>query len=117
MNAQSIIAKFQSAGARQRRFAGLGHGIALARGSSGSTVEENIVTGNSLDGIFAGTIPGPGGSTGGNTIEDNISDGNTGFGYRDDGTGFAVNVFIGNQCKANTAGGSSPGGTLCGPQF
>jgi len=95
----------------------VGHGIALARGSSGSTVNKNIVTGNGTDGIFAGTILGPGGSTGGNTIKHNISNGNTGFGYVDDGTGFAINVFTGNECKANTAGGSSPAGTLCGPQL
>ncbi|MCH8029491.1 MAG: right-handed parallel beta-helix repeat-containing protein [Candidatus Dadabacteria bacterium] len=93
----------------------IGHGIALARGSSGSTVKNNIVTGNGTDGIFAGTIVGTGGSTGGNTIDHNVSNGNTGFGYVDDGTGFAVNVFFQNECKANTAGGSDPTG-LCVPQ-
>ena len=93
------------------------HGIALTRGSSGSTVKENIVTGSLGDGVFIGVLGA--GSSSGNTIEQNFSNGNAGFGYLDDGSG-AANVFIGNDCKANTAGGSlGPGGpgTLCGPQF
>lgn len=104
-----------------------GDGILLTRGSSGSHVLKNIVTGSTGDGIIV-VLKAPGGTSTGNLIENNISNGNTGFGYSDDttgGTGTAGtdNTYIGNECKANAAGGSSSDGgasatgDLCTPQF
>lgn len=70
---------------------------------SGNLITNNKAEKNAGDGFKDTTASAT------NTFTNNKSEKNTGYGYNDEGTD---NLFIENQCKGNTAGGSDPTG-LC----
>ncbi len=84
------------------------HGFFVEEGSSDHTFEDNRSVSNGGDGFYIA-------SDAASVITGNFADGNSGFGFVDEGSDnpSAPNTFVGNECGGNNgAGESSPVG-LC----
>jgi parallel beta-helix repeat protein len=93
-----------------------GSGFSIFADSTNNNLEGNTARHNGGDGFFLSD------TSINNSLKDNKANNNLSFGYADDsflndGTGTAgtENIYIGNKCSGNGAGGSSPTG-LCKPQ-
>jgi parallel beta-helix repeat protein len=93
-----------------------GSGFSIFADSTNNNLEGNTAKHNSGNGFFLSD------TSINNFLKDNKANNNLSFGYADDsflndGTGTAgtENIYIGNKCSSNGAGGSNPTG-LCKPQ-